>query len=159
MQYVVLLIQHFVDDISSIITGLYGFTLIFHYCILFHGTTNRWASQAALVVKNLPADAGDRRDVGSIPGSGRSPGGRHGNPLPYSRLDNLMDRGAWWAVVHWVPRSQTQLKWLSMQALTHTIPIIISGGPVIKNLLSNIREGIQVWSLLGELRFHMLQGK
>ena len=66
MQYVVLLIQHFVDDISSIITGLYGFTLIFHYCILFHGTTNRWASQAALVVKNLPADAGDMRVGGSL---------------------------------------------------------------------------------------------
>ena len=53
---------------------------------------------------------------GSIPGSGRSPAGRHGNPLWYSCLENLMDRGAWWAPVHRVTKSQTQLKWLSMHA-------------------------------------------
>ena len=52
------------------------------------------ASQAALVVKNLPADAGDMRYTGSIPGSGRSPGGGDGNPLQYSCLDNPTDRGA-----------------------------------------------------------------
>ena len=50
-------------------------------------------------VKNLPAKAGDIRDMGSIPGSGRSPGGGHGNPLQYSCLENPMDRGAWWATV------------------------------------------------------------
>ena len=55
------------------------------------------ASQDELVVKNPPANAGDRRDVGSIPGLGRSLGGRHGNPLQYSYLENPMDRGAWWA--------------------------------------------------------------
>ena len=49
----------------------------------------------ALVVKNPPANAGDIRDAGSIPGSGRSPGGEHGNPFQYSCLKNLMDRGAW----------------------------------------------------------------
>ena len=48
----------------------------------------------ALVVKNLPDNAGDIRVVGSIPGLGRCPGGGHGNPLPYSCLENLMDRGA-----------------------------------------------------------------
>ena len=53
------------------------------------------ASQVALVVKNLPADAGDVRDVGLIPGLGRAPGGGHGNPLQYSCLKNPMDRGAW----------------------------------------------------------------
>ena len=53
----------------------------------------------ALVVKNLPASVGDVRDVGSLPGSGRSPGGGHGNPLQYSCLENPMDRGAWWATV------------------------------------------------------------
>ena len=53
-----------------------------------------WASQVVLVVKNLPANAGDIRDMDSISGSGRSPGGRHGNPLPYSLLENPMDRGA-----------------------------------------------------------------
>ena len=52
------------------------------------------------MVKNLPANAGDIRDLGSIPGSGRSPGGGHGNPLQYSCLENSMDRGAWQAMVH-----------------------------------------------------------
>ena len=55
-------------------------------------------SQVALVVKNLPANAGDIRDVGSIPGSGRSFGGGHDKPLQYSCLENLMNRGAWWAI-------------------------------------------------------------
>ena len=50
----------------------------------------------ALGVKNLPANARDARDVGSIPGSGRSPGGGNSNPLQYSCLENPMDRGAWW---------------------------------------------------------------
>ena len=59
-----------------------------------------WASQVALVVKNPPANAGDIRDMGSIPGSGRSPGEGHGNPLQYSCLENPMDRGAWWATVY-----------------------------------------------------------
>ena len=52
-----------------------------------------------LVVKNLPTNAGDIRDVGSITGSGISPGGGHGNPLQYSCLENPMDRGAWQAAV------------------------------------------------------------
>ena len=53
------------------------------------------ASQVTAVVKNPPANAGDVRDAGVIPGSGRSPGGEHGNPLQYSRLENPMGRGAW----------------------------------------------------------------
>ena len=57
-------------------------------------------SQVVLVVKNLPANAGDTRDASSIPGSGRSPGGGHGNPLQDSCLENPMDRGAWWATAH-----------------------------------------------------------
>ena len=52
------------------------------------------ASQVALVVKNPPANAGDLKDAGSIPGLGRSPGGGHGNPLQYSCLENPLDRGA-----------------------------------------------------------------
>ena len=55
--------------------------------------------QVVLVVKNLPANAGDVREVGSISGSGRSLGGEHGNPLQYSCLENSMDRGAWQATV------------------------------------------------------------
>ena len=54
----------------------------------------------ALVVKNMPANAGDIRDVGSVPGLGRSPGEGHGNPLQYSCLEKPMDRGAWQAMVH-----------------------------------------------------------
>ena len=67
------------------------------------------ASQVALVVKNLPANAGDVRDVGSAPGSYRSPGGGHGNSLQYSCLENPMDRGGWWDTVHGVAKSQTRL--------------------------------------------------
>ena len=58
-----------------------------------------------LVVKNLPANAGDIRDVGSILGSGRSAGGKHGNPLQYSCLENSIDRGAWRVTVHRVAKS------------------------------------------------------
>ena len=56
------------------------------------------------MVKNLPANAGELRDVGLIPGSERSSGGAHGNPLQYSYLGNAMDRGAWWDVVHGVTK-------------------------------------------------------
>ena len=66
-----------------------------------------WASQVALVVTNLPANAGDARDVGSIPGLGRSSGEGNGNPLQYSCLEKSMDRGAWWATVHGVAKSWT----------------------------------------------------
>ena len=68
------------------------------------------ASQVVLVVKDLPANAGDVRDVGSILGSGRSAGGGNGNPLQYSCLENPMDRGTWWVTVHGVTKSWTRLK-------------------------------------------------
>ena len=68
------------------------------------------ASQMALVVKNPPANAGDLRDTSSIHGSGSSPGGGHSDPLQYSCLENPRDRGAWWAAVHRVTESRTQLK-------------------------------------------------
>ena len=63
-----------------------------------------------MVKKNLPANAGDVRDAGSIPGLGRSPGGGKGYPLQYSCLENSMDRRVWKAVVQGVAKSQT---WLS----------------------------------------------
>ena len=59
------------------------------------------------MVKNMPANAGDVRDIGSIPGSGRSPGGGHDNPLQYSCLENPMDREAWRVTVHGVAQSGT----------------------------------------------------
>ena len=69
-----------------------------------------------LVVKNLPINAGDSRDTGSVPGWERSPGGGHDNPLQYSCLKNPMDRGAWRAMVR--VKSQTRLKHLSIQSLS-----------------------------------------
>ena len=62
------------------------------------------ASQVALVVKNPPANAGDVRHLGSIPGLGRSLGEGYGNPIQYSCLENSMDSGAWWATVHGLQR-------------------------------------------------------
>ena len=64
-------------------------------------------SQGALVVKNPPANAGDLRDIGFIPGLGRSPGGGHGNPLQYSCLENPIYRGTCWAIVHKFAKSWT----------------------------------------------------
>ena len=74
-----------------------------------------WASQVVLVVKKLPINAEDIRDTSSIPGSGRSSRGGHGNPLQYSCLENPMDRGGWRATVQGVEKSQTGLKRLSVQ--------------------------------------------
>ena len=66
---------------------------------VFKSENSTVISSQYLVVKNLPTNAGDIRDVGSITGSGVSPGGGHGNPLQYSCLENPMDRGAWQAAV------------------------------------------------------------
>ena len=80
-----------------------------------------WASQVALGVKNTPASAGGIRDRSLISGSGRFPRGGHGSPLQYSCLENPMDRGAWWAVVHRFAQSGTRLKQLSTHAHRETI--------------------------------------
>ena len=75
-----------------------------------HGVVNILdirASQVALVIKNPLASAGDPRDAGSIPESGRSLEVENGNPLQYSCLENSMDRGDWCAVVHLITKSQT----------------------------------------------------
>ena len=74
----------------------------------------KWASQVALVVKNLPFISIDTRDAGLIPGLERSPGGRQGNPLQYPHLENPMDRGAWWATAHRVSKCWTRWKRLSV---------------------------------------------
>ena len=81
----------------------------------------RASSQVALVVKSLPGNAGDLRDSGLIPVSGRSPG-EQGSPLQYSCLENPMDRGASWAAVHRVTKSRTQLKRLSTHTRGHEGP-------------------------------------
>ena len=79
-------------------------------------------TKMVLVVKSLPANAGDVRDVGSIPGSGRSPGRGHGNPLQCSCLENPQDRGAWWATVHGVTKSDTA-EWLAHSTVCMWIPV------------------------------------
>ena len=78
-------------------------------CVRVRMHTLTWSSQVALVLKNLPANAGDVRDTGLIPGWGRSPRGGNGTPLQNSCLENPMDRGAWWATVHGVAESRTRL--------------------------------------------------
>ena len=89
-----------------------------------HGVAKSWTrlsdwtklNPSDLVVENLPASVGDTGDLSSIPGSGRCPGEGNGNPLQYSRLENPMNRGAWWAVVQRVAKSRAWLKRLN----THT---------------------------------------
>ena len=77
------------------------------------------------MVKNPLTNAGDIRDAGSIPGSGRSPVRGHGNPLQYSCLENPMDREAWKAVVHTVAKSWTRLKEVSTQHGKAEIPRVV----------------------------------
>jgi len=90
----------------------------------------------ALVVKIPPANAGDIKDLGFIPGWGRSPGGGNGNLIQYSCLENPMDRGAWW-----VSKSQTWLKWL------HACMVLLMGPP---SWLGTWR-----WEILGSCYFYL----
>ena len=84
-----------------------------------------WASQVALVVKNLPAHAWDVRTSGSIPVLGRSPGGRNGNPLQYSCLENATDRAAWQAIVD---RLTNRHDWSN---LAHIHILVLNSGTVL----------------------------
>ena len=103
-------------------------------------------SVVVLMVRNPAANAVDARDAGLILGSGRSPGGGHGNPLQYSCLENPMERGAWWAIVQRVTKSRTQVKQLHM----HTHMLFYSQGlnptTIVQNrdmktfFLSRVRE-------------------
>ena len=108
-------------------TGFYGFkqtkkqtpsdpwaswkwNFLSEFSCIFKLSSSKGLSQVLLVVKNLPANAGDIRDRGLIPGSERSPGGGQSNTLQYSCLENPTDRGAWWVTIHWVSKGWT---WLS----------------------------------------------
>ena len=104
--------------------GLQGHMVALFLVFLRSLHTVLQASQGALVVKNLPANAGDVADADSIPGSGRSPGEGNCNPLQYSCLENPMDGGAWPATVQGVAKSWTRLKQLS----THVHAILHSSG-------------------------------
>ena len=131
--------------------------------MLYTWNIYNWASHVAQMVKNPPANAGDIRDTGLIPGLGRSPGGEHGNPL-YSCLENPKDRGAWQATVHRVTKRWTWLKQLSMHAIqvyilppkcayvhqkTYTRMFRVS--LVAQWLRIHLEmQGIRVWSLVQE---------
>ena len=135
-----------------------------YYAVVIYGDISLpRTSHVGLVVKNLPANAGDIRDGGSIPRSGRSPGGGHDTPLQYSCLENPMDRGAWRATVHRVSKNRKRLKRLS----TH-VPFLeqvvcvnsfrqlggsrkfflgFPGGPVLKSPLANAGDTSSIPSL------------
>ena len=98
------------------------------------------------MVKNLPVNGGEVRDAGSVPVLGRSPGGGHGNSLHYSCLENPTGRGAWWAAVHRVAQSQTQLERLSRHAFYH-IHIFVAAK--YGRLINRIEYNIQLWKLKG----------
>ena len=109
------------------------------------------------MVKNTPANAGDLRDLGLIPGLGRSPGEGKGNPFQYSCLENPIDRGAEWATVHRITKSQTRLKRLSKHTgwllrvtdassiFTHDLAII---SLYIQCLIKEMSAGLAISSLL-----------
>ena len=90
-----------------LLVSKYLLLLLCHHLCVF------WGFSGGTSGKEPTCNAGDIKDAGSIPGSGRSPEGRHGSPLQYSCLENPMDRGAWWATVHSVSKSQIRLKKLS----------------------------------------------
>ena len=93
------------------------------------------------MVKNLPANAGDVRDVGSIPGTGRSPGEGDGNPFQYSCLGNSMDREAWQTTIHGVTNSQMQLSThRPAHTHTHSLP---------KNIYFIFSQGVRGFESLG----------
>ena len=99
--------------------------------------TSLWASQVVLVVKNLPANAGDVRDTSSIPESGRSPGEGNGNPPQCSCLENPRDGGAWCAAAYGVAQSRTRLKRLSSSSSSSTSLWASQVVLVVKNLPAN----------------------
>ena len=96
-------------------------------CWILRKKSIPWASQVALVVKNLPANAEDSKDVGLIPVLGRSPAEGNGNPFQYSCLENPMDRRAWRVTALGVAKSWTQLS-------THTYTLLLRWStPVLSN--------------------------
>ena len=113
------------------------------------------AFQMALVVRNLPANAGDIRDAGLLPGSGRSPGGGHGHPLQYSCLEKPMDRGAWQVTVHGVAQSQIQVKLSSFTRMPHTR--MLQGVTVTAGLSCGFRHLLCLQKLPGQASFQAMQ--
>ena len=112
-----------------------------------------WGLPGGAVVKNLPANTGDARDTGSIPGSGRSPGVGNGNPHHYSCLGNFMDKGSWWTTVHGVAKSQTQLS-----AAAHTwcigrfqhFVVVVDGCSAVRCNSCVLLKGVQIGTVTME---------
>ena len=102
------------------------------------------ASQVALVVKNLPANAQDLRDESSISGLGRSPGEENGNPCQYSCLENPMDRRALRVIIHGVAKSWTFLMWL------HTLLLLL-----LLSRLSGVRLCATPWTVARQAHLSM----
>ena len=105
-------------------------------------------SRVALMVKNLPTNAGEAEDKGLISGLERSTGGGHGNPLQYSCLENPMDREVWHAIVHKVTKSQTWLRWLihtHNQKLANISALTISWSPWWWKREENKIKWFQIW--------------
>ena len=124
------------------------------------------ASQVALVVKNPPANAGDMRDVSLIPGSGRFPGGGHGNPLQCSWLENPMDRGFWRAAAHGVAQNRTWLNRLSTHNTfnqTHfrsnpsstTFCVILSKSRFLFDLCFTLKRDIKMSSTYSQNKYYV----
>ena len=102
------------------------------------------------MAKNAPANAGDIRDAGSIPGWGRSPGGGHGSPLQYSCLDGPMDRGVWWATVHGVTKSDMTEATKQQQKLREQVSSVL-----IRRKPDHVRrQPCQLTALRGALHAH-----
>ena len=102
------------------------------------------------MVKNPPANAGDARAVGSIPGSGRHPGRRNGNPLQFSSLENSMDRGAWRATVHGVAKSQTGLS-THVHHVPCTVPTVVKKTetvPAVKRVWPSQRDKHEIYIIM-----------
>ena len=120
-----------------------GITILAHIqplavCWFFYLLVWCPSSQVALVIKNPPANAGEAGDMGSIPGSGRFPGGRHGNPLQYSCLENPVQRGAWRATVRKVVRVRHSWRDLARRQWAQHFchPRSATGEPVFQVCLS-----------------------
>ena len=113
------------------------------------------------MVKNLPGNPGDTGDASSIPGSGRSPGGGHGNPHPYPCLENPMNKGAWKIMVHRGANSWTLLQWLS--TFTHAsfslVPFLLPVGQLFQSslLLSRFTFGARPWCSHSNLSIFFFQ--
>ena len=99
-----------------LVSGVQQSDSVIHTHTHTHTHSQTWTSLVTQWVKNLPAMQGD---AGLIPESGRSPGGGHGNPLQYSCLENLIDRGTWQTTAHRVAKIWTQLKQLSRLHAEH----------------------------------------